>query len=121
MNGREIMRMMNDITNDLMIYQTSGLIVFYRKNPMRFVTCKIINEKGEIKDIDYDKNYQIATYDYLIDGNIHFKNVIKWYKKRKYKCGKMGREVLHEFLLNKKIIKKDEYFNPKNPRLIFLN
>ena len=32
MNGREIMRMMNDITNDLMIYQTSGLIVYYRKN-----------------------------------------------------------------------------------------
>ena len=122
MNGREIMRMMNDITNELMIYQTSGLIVYYRKNPMRFVTCKIINEKGEIKDIDYNKNYQIAAYDYLIDGNVHFKNVIKWYKKRKYKCGKRGREILKEFLLNKKILKKDEYYlNPKNPRFIFLN
>ena len=51
-----------------------------------------------------------------------FKNVIKWYKKRKYKCGKRGREILKEFLLNKKILKKDEYYlNPKNPRFIFLN
>ena len=121
MNGKEIMRMMNEITNELMIYQTSGLIVFYKKNPMRFITCKFINKKGEIEEIDFNKNYQIAAYDYLIDGNIHFNKVIKWYKRKNLKCGKRGREVIQEYLLKKKIIKKNEFFNPDKPRFVFLN
>ena len=63
----------------------------------------------------------IATYDYLIDGNMEFQKVFRWYKRRKVKYLKLGTDVIYEAIKEIKYIGKDEYINKSNPRISLFN
>ena len=118
MNGDEIIKMFSDLANNKMVYMVSGLKTFYRKSDNKFIKLLIYdNDISKCKEIDKNKNYTIATYDYLIDGNMEFQKVFKWYKRRKYKCTELGTEIIYKAIKKIKYIYKDEYINISNPRI----
>ena len=118
MNGDEIIKMFGDLANNKMVYMVSGLKTFYRKKDNKFIKLLIYdNDISKCKEIDKNKNYTIATYDYLIDGNMEFQKVFKWYKRRKYKCSDLGTEIIYKAIKKIKYIYKDEYINRTNPRI----
>jgi 2',3'-cyclic-nucleotide 2'-phosphodiesterase (5'-nucleotidase family) len=117
MNGREVLRMMNDITGNK-FYAVSGLRVTYKRNPNVFVSA--VMEDGS--DIIMDKEYTIGSFDYLIYGNVEFKNVVTWYPQpRNFKKYMTGRHVMEMYLKELKVIKKGMFYNPMKPRNIFIN
>ena len=122
MTGEEIIKMFGDLANDKMVYMVSGLKTFYRKKDNKFVKLLIYdNDITKCKEIDMNKNYIIATYDYLIDGNMEFQKVFKWYKRRKVKCSKLGTEIIYEAIKKIKYIGKDKYINKTNPRINWID
>ena len=58
---------------------------------------------------------------YLIDGNMEFQKVFKWYKRRKVKYLKLGTEVIYEAIKKIKYIGNDEYINKTNPRINWID
>ena len=122
MTGEEIIKMFGDLANDKMIYMVSGLKTYYTKSDNKFVKLLIYdNDITKCKEIDMNKNYIIATYDYLIDGNMEFQKVFKWYKRRKVKCSKLGTEIIYEAIKKIKYIGKDKYINKTNPRINWID
>ena len=122
MTGAEIIKMFNDLANNKMVYMVSGLKTFYRKSDNKFVKLLIYNkDNSKCQEIDGNKNYIIATYDYLIDGNMEFQKVFKWYKRRKVKYLKLGTEVIYEAIKKIKYIGNDEYINKTNPRINWID
>ena len=122
MTGGEIIKMFHDLANNKMVYMVSGLKTYYRKRDNKFVKLLIYdNDKEKCKEIDRKKNYIIATYDYLIDGNMEFQKVFKWYNRRKVKYLKLGTDVIYEAIKKIKFIRKDEYINRTNPRINWID
>ena len=122
MTGEEIIKMFGDLANDKMVYMVSGLKTYYTKSDNKFVKLLIYdNDITKCKEIDMNKNYIIATYDYLIDGNMEFQKVFKWYKRRKVKCSKLGTEIIYEAIKKIKYIGKDKYINKTNPRINWID
>ena len=122
MTGSEIIKMFGDLANNKMVYMVSGLKTFYRKSDNKFVKLLIYNnDVKKCKEIDKNKNYIIATYDYLIDGNMEYQKVFKWYKRRKVKYLKLGTDIIYEAVKKIKYIGKDEYINKSNPRIIWID
>ena len=121
MNGDEIVKMFNDLANNKMVYMVSGLKTFYRKKDNKFIKLLIYNKDiKKCEEIDKNKNYIIATYDYLIDGNMEFQKVFTWYKRRRVKYLKSGTDVIYESIKKIKYIGKEEYINKTNPRIIWI-
>ena len=122
MNGEEIIRMFGDLANKKMVYMVSGLKTFYRKRDNKFIKLLIYdNDIAKCKEIDKNKNYTIATYDFLIDGNMEFQKVFKWYKRRKVQCSELGTEIIYKAMKKIKYIGKDEYINRTNPRINWID
>ena len=122
MTGAEIIKMFVDLANNKMIYMVSGLKTFYTRKDNKFVKLLIYNnDNTKCGEIDRNKNYVIATYDYLIDGNMEFQKVFKWYKRRKVKYLKLGTDIIYEAIKNIKYIGKDEYINRTNPRINWID
>ena len=122
MNGTEIIKMFSDLANNKMVYMVSGLKIYYRKKDNKFIKLLIYdNDINKCKEIDRNKNYIIATYDYLIDGNMEFQKVFKWYKRRKVKCYELGTEIIYDAFYKIKNLGKDEYINRTNPRINWID
>ena len=122
MTGAEIIKMFVDLANNKMVYMVSGLKTFYSRKDNKFVKLLIYNnDKTKCGEIDRNKNYVIATYDYLIDGNMEFQKVFKWYKRRKVKCYELGTEIIYDAFYKIKNLGKDEYINRTNPRINWID
>ena len=117
MTGQEVLRMLRDITGRK-FYAVSGMRVTYKRNPNVFVGAVMEDES----EIVVDKEYTVGSFDYLIHGNVEFKNVVTWYKQpRNFKTYMTGRKALEMYLKELKVIKKGAFYDPTKPRNKFIN
>ena len=118
MSGKEVMRMIRDLSGNENVYSVSGLRVTYQKGSNRFIN--VIEDNGNY--IIEDKIYTISSSDYLVKGNIEFRKVIEWYHiPKNYKCYITAREAVTEYLKEIKVIKANAFVDPFHPRNVFID
>ena len=118
MSGKEVMRMIRDLSGNENVYSVSGLRVTYQKGSNRFID--VIEDNGNY--IIKDKMYIISSSDYLVKGNIEFRKVIEWYHiPKNYKCYITAREAVAEYLKEMKVIKANAFVDPFHPRNVFID
>ena len=118
MSGKEVMRMIRDLSGNENVYSVSGLRVTYQKGSNRFIN--VIEDNGNY--IIEDKMYTISSSDYLVKGNIEFRKVIEWYHiPKNYKCYITAREAVAEYLKEIKVIKANAFVDPFHPRNVFID
>jgi len=67
--------------------------------------------------IDRDKNYTIATNDFMLGGGDDFKDVVTWYKARNVKTYSLMRDLIINYIIKIGNIKRSDYINPYKPRI----
>lgn len=119
MTGEELLRILKEIVGKK-FYSVSGLMVTYSRNPNKFISAVEYNG-GKYKQIDKKKTYTVACLDYLLNGNVEFSKVVKWYTPRNYKCYEIIREILGKYLKEIRVVKANAFIDPLHPRNKFIN
>ena len=105
-------------TGNYSFYPISGIKIICILNPVKKV-LKITLNNGE--EIDDKKLYKIASVDYLINGGDDFRKILNWFKPlNKEIYGSVFEEFI-KFYEDKPVLKVDEHYDEKNPRIEIVN
>ena len=125
MNGKEVSKMMKILQTGIIkkYYVTSGLkqlMIKDKSGEYYLADIKLFDGLKEY-ELNPEKEYKIATSDYLISGGDDFNKVVTWYKPRNLNCDYgLQLDSAVEYLKAQKIVNVGKYMDDDNPRIRFV-